>query len=40
MIYPAVEDTAARLRFFISCNHTPEQIHFTVNTVAEELGKI
>ena len=39
-IYPAVEDKAARLRFFINFNHTPEQIHFTVNTVAEELAQI
>ncbi|MDF5707240.1 MAG: aminotransferase class I/II-fold pyridoxal phosphate-dependent enzyme [Nostoc sp. S4] len=39
-IYPAVEDKAARLRFFINFNHTPEQIHFTVDTVAEELGQI
>lgn len=39
-IYPAVEDKAARLRFFINFNHTPEQIHFTVNAVAEELAQI
>ncbi|MGF1937064.1 MAG: aminotransferase class I/II-fold pyridoxal phosphate-dependent enzyme [Nostoc sp. ChiQUE02] len=40
MIYPAVEDKAARLRFFISSTHTPEQINFTINTVADELAKI
>jgi 8-amino-7-oxononanoate synthase len=40
IIYPAVPDKAARLRFFIACTHTEEQIRFTVNTVVEELAKI
>ncbi len=40
IIYPAVQDNAARLRFFISCTHTEEQIRFTVNSVVEELAKI
>lgn len=40
MVYPAVPDKAARLRFFINCTHTEEQIRFTVDTVARELGKI
>ncbi len=40
MIYPAVENNAARLRFFITCTHTEEQIRFTVATTAEELAKV
>ena len=39
IMHPAVED-AARLRFFITSSHTPEQIRYTVNAVAEELAKI
>ncbi|KST68074.1 aminotransferase class I/II-fold pyridoxal phosphate-dependent enzyme [Mastigocoleus testarum] len=37
IIYPAVPDKEARLRFFITSTHTEEQIRFTVNTVAEKL---
>jgi 7-keto-8-aminopelargonate synthetase-like enzyme len=40
MIYPAVENNAARLRFFITCTHTEEQIHYTVETVAGELARL
>jgi 7-keto-8-aminopelargonate synthetase-like enzyme len=40
ILYPAVEDAASRLRFFITSLHTEEQIRDTVNAVAEELGKI
>jgi len=40
IIYPAVEDQAARLRFFINCTHTEEQIRFAVDTVANEFAKI
>lgn len=40
IIYPAVEERAARLRFFMSCAHTEEQIRTTVDAVAEELGKL
>jgi len=40
IIYPAVEDHAARLRFFINCTHTEEQIRFAVDTVADEFAKI
>lgn len=40
MFYPSVPQNAARLRFFITCNHTEEQIHFAVETVAEELKKL
>lgn len=40
ILYPAVEEAAARLRFFISSCHTEEQIRQAVAAVAEELGKI
>jgi 7-keto-8-aminopelargonate synthetase-like enzyme len=40
ILYPAVEEKAARLRFFITAAHTEEQIRMTVEAVAEELGKI
>jgi 8-amino-7-oxononanoate synthase len=40
ILYPAVEERAARLRFFITSNHTPEQIRMTVRAVAEELDRI
>jgi myxalamid-type polyketide synthase MxaB len=38
MVYPAVSYHAARLRFFITCLHSGEQIRYTVNAVAQELG--
>ncbi len=37
MVYPAVPDNSARLRFFVNCIHTPEQIHFALDIVAPEL---
>jgi 8-amino-7-oxononanoate synthase len=37
MVYPAVPDNFARLRFFVNCTHTPEQIRFTLDVVAPEL---
>ncbi len=40
IMYPAVEEKAARLRFFITSNHTERQIQGTVDAVAEELEKI
>lgn len=40
IIYPAVPDKAARLRFFISSTHTEEQIRFTVNATANALMKL
>jgi 7-keto-8-aminopelargonate synthetase-like enzyme len=40
ILYPAVEEKAARLRFFITALHTEEQIRKTVAMVAEELAKI
>jgi 8-amino-7-oxononanoate synthase len=40
ILYPAVEESAARLRFFINSQHTEEEIRHTVDVLAEELGKI
>lgn len=40
ILHPAVDEKATRLRFFITCEHTAEQIRQTVDAVAEELGKI
>ncbi len=40
ILYPAVEESAARLRFFITALHTEEQIRTTVDAVAEELAAI
>jgi 7-keto-8-aminopelargonate synthetase-like enzyme len=40
ILYPAVEERAARLRFFITSTHTPEQIRRTVRATAEELDRI
>ncbi len=37
---PAVPDRSARLRFFITTNHTEAQIRATVNAVADELAKL
>ena len=40
ILHPAVEESAARLRFFITSLHTPEEIRYTVDAMAEELEKI
>ncbi|MEN6450336.1 MAG: aminotransferase class I/II-fold pyridoxal phosphate-dependent enzyme [Thermoguttaceae bacterium] len=40
IVHPAVEENAARLRYFISARHTPEQLRYTVQAMAEELQKI
>ncbi len=40
MIYPSVPQNEARLRFFVTCNHTEAQIRLTINTIAEELAKL
>jgi 8-amino-7-oxononanoate synthase len=37
ILYPAVPEHLARLRFFITACHSEEQIRFAVKTVAEEL---
>ncbi len=38
IIHPAVPERSARLRFFIACSHTPQQIDETVDVVAEEVA--
>ena len=40
MIYPSVPQNGARLRFFITCNHTEEQIRATIDILHEELNKL
>jgi 8-amino-7-oxononanoate synthase len=37
IFYPAVEENAARLRFFVSSSHSEEQIRFTVEMLAKLL---
>jgi 8-amino-7-oxononanoate synthase len=39
IIHPAVPENAARLRFFVSSQHTPEDIRDAVRALAEEAGK-
>jgi myxalamid-type polyketide synthase MxaB len=38
MVYPSVPYNAARLRFFLTCLHTEEQIRFTVKALVEEFS--
>lgn len=40
MIYPSVPQNGARLRFFITSNHTEEQIHLSIKILTEELNKL
>ncbi len=40
ILYPAVEETAARLRFFVNCTHTEKQIMYAVETAANALQEI
>jgi 7-keto-8-aminopelargonate synthetase-like enzyme len=40
IVYPAVEDDAARLRFFISALHSEAQLQQTADAVREELARI
>ena len=40
IIFPAVAEKAARLRFFVTSEHSADQIRDTVNATAEELAKI
>ncbi len=40
ILYPAVQEKAARLRFFISCEHTDEQIEHTLTILAEESKRL
>jgi 8-amino-7-oxononanoate synthase len=38
IVYPAVEEAAARIRFFLSSEHTPEQLTYTLEALRELLG--
>jgi len=40
ILYPAVEERATRLRFFITSRHTPDQIRRTISIMREELSRI
>ncbi|MDH6132235.1 8-amino-7-oxononanoate synthase [Kitasatospora sp. MAA4] len=40
IMYPGVPETEARLRFFITSEHTGEQIRASVRVVAEELQRL
>lgn len=40
IVYPAVDDEASRLRFFISSTHTHDELLETAKTVAQELGEL
>ncbi|WP_020682472.1 aminotransferase class I/II-fold pyridoxal phosphate-dependent enzyme [Marinobacterium rhizophilum] len=40
IVYPAVEEKLARLRFFISCAHTEAQIDATVAAIADALKQL
>jgi 8-amino-7-oxononanoate synthase len=40
ILYPAVEEKAARLRFFVCADHTEEQVRTTVAALAEELKRL
>jgi 8-amino-7-oxononanoate synthase len=40
IIYPAVPEKSSRLRFFVSSEHTPEQIATTVSVLTEEAKRV
>lgn len=40
ILYPAVEEDQARLRFFLSSLHSPEQLLHTANVAKEELERL
>jgi 8-amino-7-oxononanoate synthase len=40
ILYPAVDERSARLRFFITCCHSEQQIRDTVQALAEELAAL
>jgi 8-amino-7-oxononanoate synthase/acyl carrier protein len=40
ILHPAVEERAARLRFFITASHTEDQIRYAVDALTEELVKV
>ena len=40
ILYPAVEEEKARLRFFITAAHTEDQLRRTAEAVAEEAARL
>jgi 8-amino-7-oxononanoate synthase len=40
ILYPAVPEKSARLRFFISCQHTEAEIEETVRILAQEIRRL
>jgi 8-amino-7-oxononanoate synthase len=40
ILYPAVRESAARVRFFLTCEHTEEQIVETVETLARVVAEL
>ena len=40
ILYPAVPEKSARLRFFMSCRHTTEDINTTVSVLADEYKRL
>jgi 7-keto-8-aminopelargonate synthetase-like enzyme len=40
ILYPAVPEKSARLRFFICCQHSEAEITNTVRILAEEIAKL
>jgi len=40
ILYPAVAERSARLRFFMSCTHTEAQIAQTVRATAESMSRL
>ncbi|MGR4879900.1 type I polyketide synthase [Streptomyces sp. LARHCF249] len=40
ILYPAVPEEMARLRFFITCDHTPDQIRYAVTALERELRRL
>ena len=40
ILYPAVAESAARLRFFISCDHADEQLESTADILAKEIDRL
>ena len=40
ILYPAVEESASRLRYFITARHNEQQIRYTIDAMVEELERI
>lgn len=40
ILYPAVEENGARVRFFLTCSHTESQMKFTVETLAAGMAAL